>query len=158
MLGRLCALPGIAPKIRVCLNLCRGGIDTPGKLKEALLRLQALGVKHVKVNELQHAPEHYVSFEDMLGYRLARPLRSPYAHGCQTDETELFSRLFHTSLRITLKRSCFVVEKSRKASLADLAKAAYKRWLHTPKGVFRVMYENGQVESAWLKDEKKGVC
>lgn len=133
------------PKVRVHLNLSRGGIDTAEELNRALYRLREMGVQDVKLNELMNAPDDYVSFEDMTGVSLA----SPYSHGC-SNEIEYFP-----GIRTTLKRSCFVVEPSRAATKDDLLKVMWKEemgYLEKDPTVPRVLYEDGTLTSRWQGD------
>ena len=103
--------------------------------------MEKIGVKHVKINELQNVPELYVSYEDICKEKLP----SPYAHGCQTE-----IKIKGISMKITLKRSCFMVEKSRKATKSDLQKAIYKQKTGTFQAFQTVAYEDGTLENGWL--------
>lgn len=128
-----------ARKIRVHLNLSRGGIDTVGELNAALFTLREMGVKHLKLNELMNAPEDYVSFEDITGIKLD----SPYAHGCSTIID------YFPGIEINLKRSCWVVESSRAATKMDLLKALAKSD-EPSNDLPRVLYEDGELATRWL--------
>jgi len=130
-----------AKKIRTSINLTRGGIDTGEKLMKTLVDLQEIGCLHVKINELQHS-DLYVSFEDMMGVKY----EDPYSHGCSTEIT-----LDGISMKLLLKRSCFVVETSKKASLVDLLKVVYKMW-YSPRNKFAVMYEDSSLKGGWRHD------
>ena len=133
---------GVPGKIRVHLNLSRGGIDTATKLNTALYRLKEMGVREVKVNELMNAPEDYVSFEEMTGIKLL----SPYSHGCSSTLD------YFPDLAITLKRSCFVVEPSRAASKRDLLKILAKEeagLLENKGNRASVLYEDGSLAESW---------
>lgn len=141
-------------KVRTSINLVKGGIDTKEKLVKALRDLEQCDCAHIKINELQHVPDLYVSFEKITGIKLP----SAYACGCQTD---IDHRLlgFEDSVfpRLTLKRSCFIVEQSCKASFRDFIKSCCN-FLYTPKNKFGVMYEDGTVKNRWsyvnIKEEK----
>ena len=139
ILEHLCS-SGYASKIRVSINLVKGMIDSRDELRLFLHRMQAIGVLHVKINELQNSDE-YVSYEKMMG----RNLPSPFYHGCQTDIT--FPGIF---MRLTLKRSCFLVEETAKASLMDLFKVIFRKYF-IRKNNFKVLYEDGKLENTWLK-------
>jgi molybdenum cofactor biosynthesis enzyme MoaA len=128
-------------KIRTSINLVKGGIHNEERLTVALAFLQSIGCQHVKVNELQHAAQLYVSYEDIMG----KHLPSPYAHGCQTVIEE------GDKWKVTLKRSCFLVENSRKASIADLGKVLINKF-RKPLNKFQVLYEDGSSASTWLKE------
>jgi len=128
-------------KVRVNLNLVKGNIDSSYRIFKSLIALQEMGCKNVKINELQHSPDLYVSFDDIMETKTP----SPYAHGCQTtiDIPYIF-------MNVVLKRSCFLVEQSRQASFKDMVKAAVKRyWRYTNK--FSVLYEDGMLSNNWKK-------
>ncbi|HPR92141.1 MAG TPA: radical SAM protein [Candidatus Dojkabacteria bacterium] len=126
-------------KIRVNLNLVKGGLDTRWDLVDALIRLEVLfDCAHVKINELQNS-EDYISYEDIMGEKLP----SPFSHGCQTPID-----INGINMKLTLKRSCYNVEKSRKASLSDVVKEllSFNRKKYNK---FGVMYENGLIRKGW---------
>lgn len=144
ILGELLADETNRERIRVHLNLARGGIDTVEDLTGALWTLREMGVTEVKVNELMNAPMEYVSFEDITGITLP----SPYAHGCSTKLD------FFPGIDITLKRSCFVVEPSRRATPLDLLKVRTKiEFPDLTKPFDRVLYEDGELATHWLDGE-----
>ena len=128
-------------KVRVSLNLCKGCIDSKKELYVALRKLESIGCRHVKINELQHEPELYVSFEDITGKRLP----SPFFHGCQTDINMGFN------MRVTIKRSCFLVEESRMATIPDFLKLAGKviRRKISDSNYCQVLYEDGTLSDGW---------
>ena len=132
-----------ADKIRVCINLVRGGIDTKEKLLDTLQKLENIGCQNVKINELQHEPNLYISFEDIMGISLP----SPYAHGCSTSIS-----IDGIEMTLLLKRSCFLVEESRDASVMDMFKAIIKLF-RKPKNTFRVLYENAVIRNGWMKGQ-----
>lgn len=128
-------------KVRVCVNLVKGCIDDKPKLMNTIDMLYKNGVRKIKINELQHTPELYVSIEKILN----RKWDSPYAYGCQTNVKE-------GDLEITYKRSCFIVEPSLKPSIADFIKIFIKKLkLVKNNGKFCVCYENGMVSNHWIK-------
>ena len=130
-------------KIRVNLNLVKGGIDTKKKLGSAIYDLVDWGINSIKINELQHAENMYVSFEEIMNIKM----KSPYSHGCNTEATVF-------GVPATIKRSCFMVEESRKASLADLTKLLFKKVGFTKKNNFRVIYEDGSIKKGWINADQ----
>lgn len=141
LLKKLCDM-GYADKFRVSINLVKGSIDTMEKIESFLWTMENLGVKHVKINELQHADELYISFEKAYGINLP----SPFSHGCQNSIS-----LSGHKLQITLKRACFCVNNSLKASFPDLCKAVIKRTTKKYCGHQMVLYEDGTLSSGWKK-------
>ena len=134
-------------KVRVCINLVKGCIDDTPKLMNVINMLYKNGVRKIKINELQHTPELYVSIEKILN----RKWKSPYAHGCQTKVNE-------GDLEITYKRSCFIVEPSLNPSLADFIKIIIKKFGFVKNnGKFCVCYENGMVSNKWITRVDKNI-
>lgn len=141
LLHDICKNSDHADKIRVSINLVKGSIDTRAQLDKFLDVMESIGVKHVKINELQHTPDLYVSFDKLYDLKLA----SPYSHGCQFD-----IQLEDHNLRITLKRACFCVEPSLTATVSDLLKAIAKRTVHKCCGHQVVLYESGELSDGWV--------
>jgi len=136
-----------ADKIRTSVNLVKGGLDTKEKLILTLRSLSdSFGCKFVKINELQHEKDLYISYEDIMGIKLP----SPYSHGCST----MIDHFKEYGMKILLKRSCFLVEESRQATFTDLVKVIAKRHIK-PQNKFAVMYEDGSVKGGWISGKKK---
>lgn len=130
-----------ADKVRVSINLVKGFIDSKEEIEEFLNRMDAIGVKHVKINELQDNEEDYVSFCDVYGMKL----KSPYSHGCQFDIN------IHDNVRVTLKRACFFVNKNLYATFSDLLKVIIKKIFNITATPQTVMYEDGTLSLGWKK-------
>jgi pyruvate-formate lyase-activating enzyme len=142
-LGELLADRTLAPRLRVCTNLVAGFLDSRAEIERHLSVMAALGTREIKLNELQQVgPEAFVSFEEVYGRRLP----SPYAHGCQTDISEMFD---YPNMRILLKRACFLVSPREQASAADLAKVIVAR-LRPARHTQLVLYEDGSLSEGWL--------
>ena len=133
-----------AEKIRVSIFLGKKNITTLPELHTSIRALVKLGCWHIKICELQQCPELYLSYEAIAGERLP----SPFSHGCFTHLDSLSSMF---GIEVDLKRSCFMVEPSQKASMADLAKAVLKTvGLGRSENRFAVLYENAKLEKGWL--------
>lgn len=137
----------IRNKVRVNLNLTKEGINSRESLRESVNRLLRMGVKCIKINELQDSSS-YVSFEELFP---EVKLGSPYSTGCQTDITDYFITRYQDQ-KILLKRSCFLVEKSKLATFSDLVKLVVKKFKNK-KHKFGVLYENGILSSHWIKEK-----
>ena len=137
-----------ANKARICCNLVNNYICNQQEIDNFLICMSSIGVKHVKLNELQNVDVNtYISFEDVYNVKM----KSPFAYGCQTDISHLFPTL---NLKVTLKRSCFCTKdiSIAKASLGDLTKCFVKRIKpSTSCSNLKVLYENGQLENGWLQ-------
>ena len=128
--------------IRVSINLVKGSIDTKKELYTTLDVLKNIGCKSIKINELQHTPDSYVSFEDITGIKL----KSAYSNGCQTKVNLI------EGVHTIVKRSCFLVEDSKQASFKDLIKIVLRALFFKPRNMFRVMYEDGTIQKSWIKE------
>lgn len=140
---------GYSNKVRVSINLVRGYIDTKEELLKFIEVMYDLGIRYIKINELQHSSDTYVSFEKIMGLKLP----SPYSSGCQTNFDSSYFNSVYRDLKIILKRSCFLVEDSNFASINDLKKLDdlnKGKWFR-PKSEFLVLYENGVLSSGWLE-------
>jgi len=124
-------------KIRVQTNLVKGVLDNRDDLLVFMRTMRKLGLKTLKINELQNASDVYVSYEEIMGTKLS----SPYASGCQT-----YSR--YVDMTVILKRSCFIVEESLQPTDEDLEKLRNHKSHSTT-----VLYENGNLENGWLSKQ-----
>lgn len=130
-------------KIRINLNIVKPFLYTKEDLIKCLSHYDKMGFNSIKLSEIQHGKEFFVSFEKTMGIKL----KSPFAHGCQTYiDMEKIIPGFKTPL--LLKRSCFLCEESLKASFADLIKSIVRPV--DPKNVYGVIYEDGKLEKGWI--------
>lgn len=148
LLRSILADDNMREKVTVNLNLVQGGIDTEDKFFNALGVLDTWGLKHLRINELMHAPSQYVNFEDMLGIDMP----SPYSGGCKTQMN------FVEGMDIYLKRSCFMVESSLVGTEEDYAKIQDK--LDNPEKYsqpgWRILYEHGEYDLKWRNVRPEG--
>lgn len=131
-------------KIRINLNIVKPYLYTKEDLIACLSHYDAMGFNSIKLSEIQHGAEYFVSFEKIFGIKLG----SPFSHGCQTyvDMSKIIPN-FHTPL--LLKRSCFLCEETLKASAADGCKALLTLF-RKPDNEFGVIYEDGSLEKGWI--------
>lgn len=143
--------PEFKEKLRLCCNLAAPYMDTEFDIDKYVHQMYHIGVRHIKFNELQNVDaDTYVSFEKIYDVKM----KSPFAYGCQTDISYLFSEL--KDLKVTLKRSCFCVKdpKISKACFADLIKCIAKRFNKNLNSTdFKVLYENGDLKDSWLQQK-----
>lgn len=128
-------------KIRICLNLVKGVLDDPKDIVENVKFFKDFS--SIKLSELQQAPSYYVSFEKLFDTKFP----SPYSNSCQTDVSDMFN--FVTDNKVILKRSCFLVENSLKASWKDGVKLLHKKIFKRKDRVFGVVFENGELHRGW---------
>ena len=104
-----------------------------------------MGFNEIKLSEIQHGKDYFVSFEDTFDIKLG----SPYVSGCQkylkTDKI-----IPELKTPVLLKRSCFMCESTLKASLADGLKVLYKAIAPRVKNNYGVVYENGILTKGWV--------
>lgn len=131
-------------KIRINLNIVKPYLYTKDDLTECLKHYDKMGFNSIKLSEIQHGSEYFVSFEKIFGIHM----KSPYANGCQTyiDMDKIIPG-FKT--QVLLKRSCFMCEETLKASLDDGIKVI-STLFRKPTNKYGVVYENGRLEKGWL--------
>lgn len=131
-------------KIRINLNIVKPYLYTKEDILYCLKYYDDMGYRDIKLSEIQHGKDYFVSFEEVMGIKL----KSPYSHGCQTViDMKQFIPDFKG--RLLLKRSCFLCEETRDASLLDGVKCAY-RLLVKPKTKYGVVYEDGTLKNGWV--------
>lgn len=131
-------------KIRINLNIVKPYLYTKDDISLCLKHYDKMGFNSIKLSEIQHGKDVFVSFEDTFNIKLG----SPYADGCQTylDMDKLISG-FKTP--VLLKRSCFMCEDTLKASFKDGIKVIYKTF-NKPNNKYGVIYEDGSLEKGWI--------
>jgi hypothetical protein len=87
----------------------------------------------------------YVSIETALGIKL----KSPFAHGCKTNNFDITPWIPDFDGNLILKRTCFLVNKKLHANLSDLVKVATRPLFMPKKYTFGVVYEDGSVKPYW---------
>lgn len=145
-LKSICECLSESQKIRVCVNLVKGGIDDEASLASFLNKMSDIGITHVKINELQHEEGLFVSFERIFEKYLKENhiyMKSPYAHGCQRDIV-----LDNFNLKITVKRACFCVNSNLQATFPDFVKALKKKMTYQHCQQL-VLYEDGTLSNGW---------
>lgn len=131
-------------KIRINLNIVKPHLYTKEDIIECLSHYNKMGYKDIKLSEIQHGKEFFVSFEDIFGIKLP----SPYAHGCQTV-VDMTPWIPDWNGRLLLKRSCFMCEETLKASPADLVKSICRCFVKS-NNKYAVIYENGKLSQGWI--------
>lgn len=130
-------------KIRINLNIVKPFLYTKEGITNCLLHYDNMGFNEIKLSEIQHGKEYFVSFEDTFNIKLG----SPFYSGCQTylDISKIIPNL---NASVLLKRSCFLCESTLKASMIDGIKTIY-RLFNKPHNKYGVVYENGQLFNGW---------
>lgn len=131
-------------KIRINLNIVKPYLYTKEDISNCLRHYDKMGFNSIKLSEIQHGSDYYVSFEKTFGLHLG----SPYSNGCQTYiNMENILPGFKTPL--LLKRSCFMCEETLKATLSDGIKAI-ARSFRKPTNKYGVVYEDGSLQKGWI--------
>jgi len=132
-------------KIRINLNIVKPFLFTKEELMNCLLHYDKMGFNEIKISEIQHGTEFFVSFEEVFNLRL----QPAFSTGCQTylNNEQIFSLI---KTPILLKRSCFMCEETLKASWLDVLKVGFMLMNRKKDmGKYGVVYENGLLTKQW---------
>lgn len=129
-------------KIRINLNIVKPYLYTKEDISECLKHYDSMGFNEIKLSEIQHGVDHFVSFEKTFGI----DLKSPFYHGCQKY---LSPSVTGIKTPVLLKRSCFMCEETLKASFLDGIKAPYNMFKPV-SNKYGVVYEDGSLKSKWI--------
>lgn len=136
-------------KIRINLNIVKPYLYTKEDLTNCLIHYDKMGFNSIKLSEIQHGPDAYVSFEKIFGINLG----SPFSDGCQKylDMKNLSSICEFKNFKtpVLLKRSCFMCEDTLKASFKDGLKVLLKPFMKK-NNKYGVIYEDGRLEKGWI--------
>jgi organic radical activating enzyme len=131
-------------KIRINLNIVKPFLHTKDDLSACLRHYDSMGFNSIKLSEIQHGKDVYVSFSDVFKISM----KSAYAHGCQSY-LDIGKILQGVKTPVLLKRSCFLCEESLKASLSDGVKMLVKIVMPS-KNKYGVVYEDGKLTKGWI--------
>lgn len=131
-------------KIRINLNIVKPFLYTKEDITKCLYHYDEMGFNSIKLSEIQHGKDYFVSFEKTFGIALG----SAFSNGCQTyiDTSKLFPGI---TTPILLKRSCFMCEETLNATFSDGAKA-FCQLFTAPKNKYGVVYEDGSLKGGWV--------
>ena len=131
-------------KIRINLNIVKPYLYTKDDISACLKYYNTMGFNSIKLSEIQHGKDVFVSFEEVFGISLG----SPYSYGCQTylDMNKILEG-FKTP--VLLKRSCFMCEDTLKASFIDGVKV-FGSLFKPITNKYGVIYENGILTKGWI--------
>lgn len=131
-------------KIRINLNIVKPFLYTKEDISACLRHYDSMGFNSIKLSEIQHGKDYFVSFEKTFGINL----NSPYSYGCQTWlDMDSILKGFRTP--VLLKRSCFLCESTLKAIPEDGLKVC-KKLFKTSKNKYGVVYEDGTLTKGWV--------
>lgn len=131
-------------KIRINLNIVKPYLYTKEDITNCLIHYDKMGFNSIKLSEIQHGKDVFVSFEKTFDIKL----KSPFSGGCQTyiDTTKLIPEI---KTPLLLKRSCFMCEETLKASFLDGVKVIYKLF-NKANNKYGVVYEDGSLQKGWI--------
>lgn len=132
-------------KIRINLNIVKPYLYTKEDLTACLKHYDKMRFNSIKLSEIQHGKEHYVSFEEVFGVKLG----SPYFSGCQ-KYLNMDKIIPNFKTPVLLKRSCFACEETLKASFMDGVKVLYNTFINRSKNKFSVVYGDGTLKKGWI--------
>ena len=131
-------------KIRINLNIVKPYLYTKEDISKCLKHYDKMGFNSIKISEIQHGKDVYVSFSDVFNIKM----KSAYSNGCQSYlDMENIIPGFKTP--VLLKRSCFLCEDSLSASLSDGIKMTSKFFVKT-KNNYGVIYGDGTLTKGWV--------
>jgi pyruvate-formate lyase-activating enzyme len=131
-------------KIRINLNIVKPYLYTKEDITECLKYYDTLGFNSIKLSEIQHGEEYFVSFEKLFGINLG----SPFSEGCQ-KYLDMESIIPGFKTPVLLKRSCFLCEETLKASFKDGIKV-FEQIFTPPTNKYGVIYEDGSLQKGWI--------
>lgn len=131
-------------KIRINLNAVKPYLFQKDDLEKCLRHYDSMGFNSIKLSEIQHGKDVYVSFSEVFDLKM----KSPYSNGCQTY-LDLDKILPGFKTPLLLKRSCFLCEESLKASVGDAIKA-FVKIIKPTKNKYGVIYEDGSLQKGWI--------
>lgn len=131
-------------KIRINLNIVKPFLYTKEDITKCLYHYDSMGFNSIKLSEIQHGKDYFVSFEKVFGIDLG----SAFANGCQTyiDTSKILPGM---KTPLLLKRSCFMCEETLNATFADGVKA-FCNLFTSPKNKYGVIYEDGSLKGGWV--------
>jgi len=132
-------------KIRINLNIVKPFLYTKEDITNCLNHYDKMGFNSIKISEIQHGKNYFVSFEETFDIKL----KSPYYSGCQKylDMDKIIPN-FNTP--VLLKRSCFMCESTLKASFMDGVKVGYKYVTGLERNKYAVIYGDGTLSNGWI--------
>lgn len=131
-------------KIRINLNIVKPFLYTKEEIRNCLNHYDKMGFNSIKISEIQHGEDYFVSFEKLFNLKM----KSPYVFGCQTYlDMDKIIKGFKTP--VLLKRSCFACEQTLKAGFMDGVKVLSK-FFTKPKNKYGVVYANGSLQKGWV--------
>jgi organic radical activating enzyme len=128
-------------KIRINLNIVKPYLYTKQDIQDCLNHYDSMGFNSIKISEIQHGKDVYVSFADTFNLKLP----SPYSNGCQT----YIDIGLKNKTPLLLKRSCFLCEDSLPATFKDGIKIISKI-VTKPNNKYGVVYSDGSFQKGWI--------
>lgn len=132
-------------KMRINLNIVKPFLYERADILACLKHYDDMGFPEIKLSEIQHGKDFFVSFEKVMDMKL----KSPFAYGCQTW-VDMRPYIPDYKGRLLLKRSCFLCEETLKASFMDGVKVIRKAIVRPRAGHYAVVYEDGTISNGWI--------
>ena len=131
-------------KIRINLNIVKPFLYTREDIIDCLKHYDKMGFNSIKLSEIQHGKEYFVSFEETFNIKLG----SAFFSGCQ-KYLKIEEIIHNFKTPVLLKRSCFMCEETLKASFMDGVKVGYRLFKPNNNNKYGVIYENGCLTKKW---------
>ena len=136
-------------KIRVSFNLILGSLDTFEHLYNNIMFFINIGITNLRISELLLMPPLYVPITSIIKNK--KLFKSPYAFGCKLDYDahQLIDEIPIGKCKITIRRACFLVEPSEKATIYDLIKMFKLSKKKSDDFNFKIVLEDGTIHNNW---------
>lgn len=141
-------------KIRLNINLIKQFFNSKKTLISCLTHYDRMNFNAIKLSELQHSESNFISIDRFLN----KSLKYSYSGGCQQYIDTLKYLGVGMRTPVLLKRSCFVCEKTLRASWLDTIKVFMKTLILKPRKrnyKYHVIYGDGQIHQSWIKLNKE---
>ena len=132
-------------KIRINLNIVKPYLFTKKDLTNCLRHYDKMEFNEIKLSEIQHGKEYFISFEKVFDIKLG----SPFYSGCQ-KYLNMQNLIPGFKTPVLLKRSCFMCEETLDASILDGIKVLYKSFNQKIDNKYGVIYEDGSLKDKWI--------
>jgi hypothetical protein len=149
---RRLAREGLADKFRISLELCKDYLDTEEKVKWCLLNFYAMGVKNIKLSELNAFPELFVPVTKVLPIKFDDSI---IWSGCSIKVKDIpqwcLPGLLKCGRTLLVKRTCAMIQPCHKYTKKDRLKLRFRKLKDKliPRYNYRIILPNGELTSQW---------
>jgi pyruvate-formate lyase-activating enzyme len=142
----------MADKFRLSLELCKGYLDTEEIVKNCLVNFYAMGVKNIKLSELNNFPELFVPITQVLPGDFKKDI---IYSGCSIPIKSIPQWGLHALLTdgrtLLVKRTCALIQPKYKITKKDKLKLKLRdiKDRIIPRYNYRIILPNGELINQW---------